>query len=495
VKICKKVKIIVIGSGFSSLAAASHLAKEGHEVVVLEKNSTVGGRARQLVRDGFTFDIGPTFYWMPDIFEKFFGYFGKKTSDYYHLDKLNPAYRVYFGPNDSIDIADDLEKIKMTFEQYEPGSSKKLAQFIGQAKENYDIAINDLVYKPGDSLLELVTIDTIKKLGLFVQTIQHQVHQLFKNKKLQTILEFPVLFLGSKSANTPAFYNFMNYADFGLGTWHPKGGMYRVVQAMHQLAVDLGVTFHTDTEVLKFTIDQNSIKAVETNQGTFEGDVILSGADYHHTESLLDEPYRQYSPEYWDKRVLAPSALLFYVGFNKKLSNLCHHTLFFDTDFEVHSNTIYVDKTYPEEPLFYASFPSITDETTAPEGKEAGIFLIPLAPDLEDHADLRAKYFDIIIQRLEKLTGQSVKEDILFHESFGVKDFKEAYHSLKGNAYGLANVLLQTHILRPKLRSRKLNNLYFCGQLTVPGPGVPPSLISGKIVSDMICRQQVFIKK
>ncbi|PNQ73968.1 phytoene desaturase [Hanstruepera neustonica] len=478
--------IIIIGSGFSSLSAACYLANSGHHVTVLEKNETVGGRARQLKKDGFTFDIGPTFYWMPDVFERFFNDFNKSTKDYYKLEKLNPAYQIYFGKDDSVSISDNLENIKETFESIEPGSGKNLQKFIDKAQINYNIAIKDLVYKPGENIFEIINGKTFLKLHEFIQTIKNQVSGYVKNEKLQKILEFPVLFLGAKPSNTPSFYNFMNYADFKLGTWHPKGGMYQVVQAMTNLATTLGVKILTNSEVRTIELSGDKVSHVITDSDYFDCDILLSGADYHHTESLLPQKFRQYSESFWDKKTFAPSALLFYVGFNKKLKNVSHHTLFFDTDFEAHAKTIYDTKEWAEKPLFYASFPSITDDSSAPKDKEAGIFLIPIAPDIEDTQAIRERYFDQLITRLETITGEAVREHILFKESYCVKDFKEDYHSYKGNAYGLANTLMQTHILRPKLKSKKVSNLYFCGQLTVPGPGVPPSLISGKIVSDLI---------
>ena len=481
-------KIVIIGAGFSSLAASCYLAKAGYQVLVLEKNKDSGGRARQLKREGFIFDIGPTFYWMPDVFERFFQDFSKSVSDYYLLEKLNPAYQVYFGQGDSLSIADDFEKIKSTFENVEKGSGKQLQKFIDKAEKNYNLAIKDLVYKPGENVFEIITPQTILKLNEFIDTIKNQVSRYIKHDHLKKILEFPVLFLGAKPDNTPAFYNFMNYADFKLGTWHPKGGMYSVIEAMLSLAQELGVQIINDSAVDGVEVEDGKVKYVETKNGKYECDILLSGADYAHTESLLPESYRQYRKNYWNKKTFAPSALLFYVGFDKKLINVSHHTLFFDVDFEDHARTIYETKEWPEKPLFYASFPSITDNTCAPEGKESGIFLIPLAPDVEDNDSIREKYFNIIIDRIESLTNQNVRSNIIFKESYCVKDFKSDYNSFKGNAYGLANTLLQTHVLRPKLKSKKIKNLYFTGQLTVPGPGVPPSLISGKIVSDLIIK-------
>lgn len=478
--------IAIIGSGFSSLAAASYLARGGHKVTIYEKNQTVGGRARQLNKNGFTFDIGPTWYWMPDVFERFFADFNKKPSDFYELIKLNPAYSVYFGEGDYITIEDSLEKICGAFEKEEAGSSIKLKKFMNEALDNYNIAIKDLVYRPGVSPLELVTPVTMRKIGQFFSTISKEVRKEFKNPRLVSILEFPVLFLGAKPSDTPAFYSFMNYADFGLGTFHPKDGMYSVILAMKDLAESLGVTIHTNANVDQILVTDKKVKGLSINGEDIAADIVLSGADYHHSESLLQPKHRQYSEAYWRKKTFAPSSLLFYVGFDKKIDNTHHHTLFFDVDFDAHAKAIYDEPAWPQNPLFYASFPSKTDSSAAPEGKEAGIFLIPLAPGLEDTPQLREEYFEKIMSRFEILTKQEVKKYVIFKESYCINDFINDYNSYKGNAYGLANTLMQTAFLRPKLKSKKVENLFFTGQLTVPGPGVPPSLISGKLVAGLI---------
>ncbi|WP_223033189.1 phytoene desaturase family protein [Hanstruepera marina] len=481
-----KQQIIIIGSGFSSLSASCYLAKAGYDVTIFEKNSTIGGRARQLKKEGFSFDIGPTWYWMPDVFERFFDDFNKKPSEYYTLEKLNPAYSVYFGKDDYITIESTLEKICEAFEKEEPGSSTLLKKFIDKARDNYNIAIKDLVYNPGVSPFELVTSKTIKKLDQFFSTIKKDVRKAFKNERLTKILEFPVLFLGAKPSDTPSFYNFMNYADFGLGTFHPKKGMYEVILALEALSKSLGVKIRTNAPIDSIEIKNGQVTGIISNSKNYTCDILLSGADYHHTETLLEPEFRQYSEKYWESRTFAPSSLLFYVGFDKKLKNVNHHTLFFDVDFDKHAKSIYDSPEWPDDPLFYASFPSITDSNAAPEGKEAGIFLIPLAPGLKDTKKMRSECFTKIMDRFETLTSQKVRSSILFSESFCVNDFIKDYNSYKGNAYGMANTLMQTAFLRPKLKSKKVKNLYFTGQLTVPGPGVPPSLISGKLVAELI---------
>lgn len=294
-------KVSIIGSGFSSLAAACYLAQAGYEVTVFEKNAGIGGRARQFKKDGFTFDMGPSWYWMPDVFERFFNDFDRSPSDYYTLQKLNPAYKVFFGNSESITIEDTLEKIIREFEKEEPGSSVKLKKFIDAAQDNYNVAIKELVYRPGVSPLELVTPETIKRIGQFFSTISRDVRKEFKNPKLIQILEFPVLFLGAKPSDTPSFYSFMNYADFGLGTWHPDGGMYKVIEGIHDLAVSLGVRIKTGANVTAINVGENKeVLSLMVDNERIDTQILVCGSDYHHSETLLEPQYRQYSQKYWE---------------------------------------------------------------------------------------------------------------------------------------------------------------------------------------------------
>ncbi|AYO57495.1 phytoene dehydrogenase [Chryseobacterium sp. 6424] len=482
-------KVIIIGSGFSSLASACYMAKAGYEVTILEKNEQIGGRASMLEIDGFRFDMGPSWYWMPDIFERFFGDFGKKVSDYYTLEKLSPAYRVYFGKDDYLDIADNPEDIIKTFEQVEPGSGRHLQTFMRKAKANYEIAMQDLVYNPGKSLLELVSPQTALRLPLFVQNISETVRRKIKNPKLRSILEFPVLFLGAKPSDTPAFYNFMNHADFGLGTWYPKGGFNAVAKGMAALAKELGVEMLVNQNVKEITTADGLANKVVTETSVFDADIVISGADYAHTETLLEANKRNHTEDYWQKKTFAPSSFLYYVAFDRPVPQLQHHNLFFDTDFSKHAEEIYDTKSLPRKPLFYANFSSKTDDTLCPQGKEIGFFLIPVAVDLQDSEEIHERYFELIMSRIEKNTGENLRNAVLFKKSFGVSDFKERYNSCRGNAYGLANTLMQTSVLRPQIDNKKIKNLFYTGQLTVPGPGVPPALISGKVVSEYILRR------
>jgi phytoene desaturase len=485
-------KIAVIGSGFAGLSAASHLAREGYAVTVFEKNASAGGRARKFEAKGFTFDMGPSWYWMPDVFERYFAAFGKKPSDYYTLERLSPSYRIYYSKDDVLDIPASIEGLCNMFDQLEPGSSKNLLRFLEEGKYKYNIGINELVYKPGLSLLELA--DTKLMTGVFklhvFQSISTYIRKYFKEKKLIQLLEFPVLFLGATPQNTPALYSLMNYADMALGTWYPQGGMHKIIEGMVQLATELGVTFEFNSSVKKLELNAVKAKGIIVNDTFRPFDYIVAGADYHHVEQqLIPEGYRTYSEDYWQKRTLAPSSLIFYVGLNKKIEGVLHHTLFFDQDFVKHAEEIYEKPQWPTQPQFYISCPSKTDPTVAPPGHENIFFLIPVAPGLKDDEQTRERYFNKVVDRFEQMTGQSIRENIVFKRSYAHNDFISDYNAFKGNAYGLANTLMQTANLKPSIVNKKVNNLFYTGQLTVPGPGVPPSLISGQVVAGELVKR------
>jgi phytoene desaturase len=484
-------KVIIIGAGFAGLSAAAFMAKAGWDVTVIEKNSTAGGRAAQLKAQGFTFDMGPSWYWMPDVFDRFFDQFGKKVSDYYSLERLDPSYRVYWQEGFS-DIPAGYNELKELFESIEKGSAAKLDHYLQEAFLKYQIGIQDLVYKPGQSVTEFLDWNLVKnvfKLDVFT-SIRSHVASHFKNERLKQLMEFPVLFLGALPENTPALYSLMNYADIVGGTWYPQGGMYAVVAAMQRLAEEQGARFVFEEAAQEIIIEKEKAKKLITDKGKYEADVIISGADYHFTEfNLLPESHRSYNESYWDKKVLAPSCLLYFIGLNKKLKNVIHHSLFFDVPFQQHADEIYADPKWPNEPLFYLSVPSKTDDTVAPAGFENVVVLVPVASGLKDDSEeLREFYFQKIIKRLEQHTDESVSDAIVFKKTFSVSDFKSEYNSYKGNAYGLANVLRQTAILKPSCQSKKVKNLFYTGQFTVPGPGVPPSLISGEVVSKQVLK-------
>jgi phytoene desaturase len=483
----KNREVSVIGSGFSGLSAACYSAKAGCKVSVYEKNDQIGGRARTFSEEGFLFDMGPSWYWMPDIFEKFYSDFGKTTSDFYHLVKLDPGFQIFFSETDILEVPANIDELYALFEKIEVGSASKLKKFLAEAEFKYRIGMNQLVYKPALSWSEYMNFEVISgvaKSHVF-KSLRTYVRNYFKDERLISLLEFPVLFLGAMPNQIPALYSLMNHAALTQGTYYPMGGMYKIVEAMKKIATDYGVEFHTKVNIDKIIVNKNTAVALQTNRGGFNTDNIIASADYHHIESLLDEKHRNYSEAYWNKKTFAPSCLIYYVGVNKKIKKLIHHNLFFDSDFETHSNQIYTTPMWPNNPLFYVCCPSKTDPSVAPDGMENLFILVPVATGLTDTEEIRNKYFDPIIKRIEKLCGDTFSSNIVYKKSYSVSNFISDYNSFKGNAYGLANTLSQTAVLKPSLKNKKINNLIYTGQLTVPGPGVPPAIISGQLAAEL----------
>ncbi len=485
----KNKTVLIIGAGISGLSAACHLAKAGFQVQVIEKNKNPGGRANVFQKDGFVFDMGPSWYWMPDVFESFFNHFNKKTSDYFSLEKLTPSYQIIWNKNEADNVFADDKNLELLFEKYEKNSFEKLQVFFKEAKYKYEVGMNDMVDKPALSWLEFFDFRVLKsilKLDLLVNMKKH-IAKKFSHPRLIQLLSFPVLFLGAKPENTPALYSLMNYADLKLGTWYPENGMFSIGKSMYNLAIELGVSFTFNEEINSFDYEEKKIIAANTSQTKYTADYIICAADYQHfDQTILLPQYANYSKKYWESRTLAPSALIFYLGINKKINKLQHHNLFFDADFDKHAAEIYDKKTWPTSPLFYVCCPSKTDKNVAPEGHENLFVLMPCAVDIDDNEEIRKKYFDILMHRIEEYCGEEIKNHVVCNQSFAHKDFKSLYHSYRGNAYGLANTLRQTAVWKPKIINKKLKNLFFTGQLTVPGPGLPPAIISGKIVADYI---------
>ena len=481
-------KIGIIGAGFSSLSVATHLANAGYDVHVFDNHDMAGGRARKFEKDGFVFDMGPSWYWMPDVFENYFAHFGKTPEDYYDLIRLDPSYKIFF-PEEDVDIPADLNDLKALFDKWEPGAGAKLDQFLTEAAVKYDLGMNKLVLKPGKSIMEFAEWDVFKnlfKLNIF-NSFKNYTKKYFKDQRILQILEFPILFLGATAQTTPALYSLMNFADIKLGTWYPKGGMHKIVEGMQSLAEEKGVTFHFNATVHKINTGNKHVQSLLVNDDVIDFDQVVAGADYHFVEQkLLDQENRNYSDAYWNKRDMAPSSLIFYLGIDDELPNLEHHNLFFDEDFGVHAKELYDNPSWPTAPLFYACVPSKTDASVAPKGKENMFILMPVAPGIEDNDALHDHYFNVIINRIESRIGKSFKDKITVKRTFSIDNFKEEYNAFKGNAYGLSNTLMQTAILKPKLKNKKVKGLYYTGQLTVPGPGVPPSLISGQLVANEI---------
>lgn len=484
-------KVIVIGSGFAGLTTAAILAKNGYAVTILEKNDQTGGRARIWEKDGFTFDMGPSWYWMPEVFEDYFQIFGKSVADYYDLVRLDPSYRVYFGQEDFIDIPASMQELEAIFEREESGGATRLREFLKQAAYKYEVGMKDYVFRPSHSITEFIDLRLIResfRIQMFSSMRKH-VQKYFSNPRLKKILEFPVLFLGATPANTPALYSMMNHADLTLGTWYPMGGMHQIVKAMTSLAEEQGVEIKLNHEVRKIEVTGGNAHRVITETGEFEADIVIANADYQHADQALLEPeWRNYSARYWENRTMSPSSLLFYMGLNRKAPEIQHHNLFFDEDFDLHAEEIYTHPKWPSKPLFYVSSTTKTDPSVAPEGYENMFILIPLAPGLQDSDEQREIAFNKVMDRYAAIVGDDIRPDIILRRGYAMRDFQKDYHSFKGNAYGLANTLLQTAFFKPKLKSRNVKNLYYTGHLSVPGPGVPPSLISGQIVASEVMK-------
>jgi phytoene desaturase len=487
----------VIGAGISGLSAAAFLAKEGISVDVFEKNSATGGRAGIIKANGFLFDKGPSWYWMPDVFEYFFKHFDKKPSDYYTLQRLEPSYKIFWHDG-AYNIPSDYNEFKQFIETIEKGSSEKLEMFMKEAEFKYHNGIFDLAMRPGLSVTEYFDKNLLNyafKYDLF-QSFSKHVKKFFKDPRLIQMMEFPILFLGALPENTPALYSLMNYADIKLGTWYPVGGMNKITEALTSLATEFGAKILLNQGVEHIHSDENMAKAIVSKGREYKTDAIVASADYNHVEmALLKEKDRNYNDKYWDKKVFAPSCLIFYIGLNKKLKNLEHHNLFFDEPFKPHAEDIYINKKWPKAPLFYVSCTSKTDDTVAPVGHENLFILMPVASGIEDTETIRESYFDSLINRMEKLTGEDIRQYIVYKQSYAHNDFKADYNAYKGNAYGLANTLMQTSILKPSLQNKQLKNFFYTGQLTVPGPGVPPALLSGIITSKELIKQFIITNK
>jgi len=480
-------KIAIIGSGFSGLSAAAYASKMGNEVHVFEKNSSLGGRARSFKTDNdYTFDMGPSWYWMPDIIENFFQDFNKKSSDYYELVGLNPQFEMVFS-DVLMAIPESYEEMKNLFEATEKGAGKRLDDFMKDAQYKYEVGMKEFVNKPCFSWFEFVSPKIAKSaLKLDLLSNFHQfVRKYFSNPKLITLMEFPVIFLGAAPKDIPALYSLMNYGGYKLGTWYPMGGFIKVIEAMGEIASEQGVKFHLNSNVEQIIIENKQTSGIIVNGEALKFDTVIASSDYHHTESkLVSEEYRNYDEKYWKKKTFAPSCLIFYLGFKEKIPNLKHHTLFFENELDLHTKEIYDDKKWPSKPLFYVCCPSKTDENLAPENCENVFLLMPIATGIEDSEEMREKYFLEMISRLEKHTNSTNLTSIIdYKRSYCIDDFVNDYNAYEGNAYGLANTLSQTAVLKPSLKNKKVKNLFYTGQLTVPGPGVPPSIISGKIAA------------
>jgi phytoene desaturase len=481
-------EVAVVGGGFGGLSAACYLAAAGADVTVLEKNDQLGGRASVLERAGFRFDMGPSWYLMPDVFERFFGHFGRSPADYYELEHLDPHYRIYWKDGDRLDVTAGREVTKAAFECYEPGAGAALEHYLERARETYEVGMEQFVYVDRPRLRDYLDWDVVRNargLGL-LGSMEDHVSQYFDHEKLRQVVQYSLVFLGGSPSNTPALYNLMSHVDFELGVHYPDGGIAAVVDAVVATGRDLGVEYRTGREVTAVTGRRGDFQ-LETTAEPVAADLVVSDADYAHTEqSLLAPEDRQQDEPYWDDRTYAPSAFLLYLGVAGDLEELAHHTLVLPTDWDPHFEAIFESPQWPEDPAYYLCAPSVTDDTVAPEGCSALFALVPIAPGLEDDDAVRSAYRDRLLEDVAANTGVDLRDRVLVEETFSVSEFASRYNARKGTALGLAHTLRQTGPLRPGHRSSALAGLYFTGAYTTPGIGVPMCLVSGQHAAEAI---------
>lgn len=482
--------VLVIGAGFSGLASAALLAKKGFRVTLVEKNKNLGGRAQTWKKNGFMYDMGPSWYLMPEVFENYYKIFDKKTTDFYKLKQLDPAFRVFYENEGVVDLPKEKKKVLDLFESIEKGSSEKLKKYLKVAKMKYDIAMEKFLYKEYNSIFEFLTPQLMSaglKLQMF-SSLDKYVSKNFKDHKLKKVLEYSMVFLGGSPKNTPALYSLMSHVDLDKGVYYPVGGMVKIVDALEEICKSQNIKIIKSNEVNKILIEnKKAIGVLTKNKKKILADIVLVSSDYEHAETtLLEEKYSTYSKNYWRKKVMGPSSLLFYIGLNKKINSLTHHNLFLAKDWDKHFSEIFDNPNWPKKPSYYVSCPSKTDASVAQKGKENLFFLIPVAAGLNDSEQIREKMFNMIIKDFEERTGENIKKNIIVKRIFSQKDFKKEYNSYKGTALGLAHTLFQTAVFRPAFRSKKVDNIYFTGSYTHPGIGVPMVLISAQIVADKI---------
>ena len=479
--------VVVIGGGFGGLSTACYLADAGADVTLLEKNEQLGGRASRLETEGFRFDMGPSWYLMPDVFERFFGHFGRSPEEFYELERLDPHYRVFWKDGDKVDVLPDREANKRLFEEYEPGAGDAFDAYLEESERTYEIGMEHFVYEDRPRLRDYVDKDVLRySWGLsLLGKMQGHVEDYFDHPKLQQLMQYTLVFLGGSPTNTPALYNLMSHVDYNMGVYYPDGGIGAVVDGIVELAEDLGVEFVTDAEVTGIEGRYGAF-AVDTEDGErFLADRVVSDADYAHTEQeLLPERKRQYTEEYWDSRTYAPSAFLLYLGVEGDVPNLEHHTLVLPTDWDEHFAQIFDDPEWPDDPAYYLCVPSKTDDTVAPEGHSNLFALVPIAPGLRDTPEIRNRYRDLVIDDIAENTDTDLRGRVVVEETFSVDDFADRYNSYAGSALGLAHTLTQTSLLRPSHVSDAVDGLYFTGSTTTPGIGVPMCLISGGVTAE-----------
>ncbi|MFM9903819.1 MAG: phytoene desaturase family protein [Pyrinomonadaceae bacterium] len=480
-------KVVIIGAGIGGLGAAGLFAKKGYDVTVLEKNANLGGRANIFEHEGFKFDMGPSWYLAPDIFEHYFNLVGEKVEDHLDLKKLSPSYRIFFRNNgESLDINSNIDLDTATFEAIEAGAGDKLRAYLKQSEYQYDVATQHFMFKNYDSIFDFFNKRVMtegQKLSVF-STMHRFVSKFFKSKKLQQVMEYTMVFLGTSPYEAPALYNLMSHMDFNQGVFYPQGGFYTLIDALANIAERNGAVLRVNSPVDRILVENGRATGVRVEGGEIiDADIVISNADMWFTETkLLDERYQTYREKYWKKRTMAPSAFIMYLGVSEKLPSLVHHNLLFSEDWRKNFDDIYKDPRLPDEPSLYVCAPSVTDPYVAPQGKENLFVLVPIASDLPITDEQKEVYADRVLALMEsEMNLPDLRKKIEYTRIYTVENFAADYNAYKGSALGLAHTLRQTAIFRPKNKSKKVGNLFYVGAGTNPGIGTQICLISAEL--------------
>jgi len=489
-------QIAVVGAGFGGLSAACYLAGAGADVTVFEKNSHPGGYAGRIERDGFRIDTGPSWYLMPEVFDRFFEQFGRSADEFYELTELDPLYDIHWKDGDHARMPADREGQKELFESYEAGAGARLDEYLSDAAEAYDLGMNRFVYPSRSRLRDMVDLDILRSARALpkLRTMDSYVGSYFEHPKLRQIAEYKLVFLGGSPYNTPAIYTLMSHVDLNLGVYHPTGGIASVIDGMVQLATDLGVEIHTDTPVAGIEPSAGDTFEVTTGKqpngadpeasgGRFDR-VVANAAPTHVERDLLPDEHAN-REAHWDSRTYAPSAYLLYLGVEGDL-DLAHHSLVLPTDWRPHFEHIFEDPAWPDDPAYYVHVPSKTDDTVAPDGHEVVFVLVPIAPGLDDDSETRERFREQVLDDLAATTGVELRDRIVLEESASVSTFADRFNAPQGTALALSHTLDQTGPLRPAHRAPGLDGLYYVGAYTNPGIGMPMCLLSGEHVTEAV---------
>lgn len=502
-------RVVVIGAGAAGLATAGLLARDGHQVTVLEKNERTAGRAGTWEHEGFTFDTGPSWYLMPECFEHFFALMGTSVDEQLDLVTLDPAYRV-FGDDypDPLDVRSGRERACALFESVEPGAGRALDAYLDSAERTYAMAIDSFLY----TTFSRVPLATLARLAprlpelarLLLESLEHRAARTVADTRLRQILGYPAVFLAATPATAPSMYHLMSAMDLDDAVRYPLGGFGTLMAAIERVAVEAGVTIRCGAEVTAIrTAPRRGRRALVTGvsidggREQIDADVVVSAADLHHTETaLLPAEARTHPERSWDRTTSGPGAVLALLGVDGTLPELAHHSLFFTADWEENFGQVFgPTPRVPDPASLYVCRPSATDPSVAPPGCENLFLLIPVSPDAPDGTSVGSGGLDgagdeavegavdAAIARIAEQAGVAdLASRIRVRRTIGPADFAWDYHSWRGNALGPGHTLGQSAFLRGSNRSAKVEGLLYAGATTVPGVGLPMCLISAENV-------------